>query len=126
MKDPSSLLRSADPLRDTSPDEALPHEEAQAIRRAMIAAIPDVVETRSIWRRPLAVAAVAALAITISGIVGHRLTSGPVASPQAPSQGQPASGGGGGERRQLQFSTPGGTRIIWIFDDSLRLQEPMP
>ncbi len=31
-----------------------------------------------------------------------------------------------GERRQLQFSTPGGTRIIWIFDQNLRLQESMP
>ena len=32
---------------------------------------------------------------------------------------------GGGERRQLQFSTPGGTRIIWVFDPGFHLKETM-
>jgi len=31
-----------------------------------------------------------------------------------------------GERRQLQFSTPGGTRIIWVFDSEFQLKETLP
>ena len=50
-----------------------------------------------------------------------------VADPEPEVQAQVGPAGGrAAERRQLQFSTPGGTRIIWIFDDSLRFQEPLP
>jgi hypothetical protein len=31
-----------------------------------------------------------------------------------------------GERRQLQFATPGGTRIIWTFDSDFSVRETMP
>ena len=128
MTDPSTLLKAADPLREDSAEVGLTSDEAQAIRRAMIAAIPTTVEAASIWRRPLFVAVAATVLVGVTGIVGHRFGSRSAVAPETPSeihaQAQPA--GGGSERRQLQFSTPGGTRIIWIFDDRLRLQEPMP
>jgi hypothetical protein len=31
-----------------------------------------------------------------------------------------------GERRQLQFATPGGTRIIWVFNSEFEMRETMP
>ncbi len=31
-----------------------------------------------------------------------------------------------GERRQVQFATPGGTRIIWTIDPEFRLNEVIP
>jgi hypothetical protein len=128
MTDPSTLLKTADPLREDSAEVGLTSDEAQAIRRAMIAAIPTVVETHPLWRRPLVVAVAATVVVGATGIVAHRLGSRTVIAPHAPSQthADAQSPGGGSERRQLQFSTPGGTRIIWIFDDSLRLQEPIP
>lgn len=128
MTDPSTLLKAADPLREDSAEVGLTSDEAQAIRYAMIAAIPTTVEAQPIWRRPLALAVAAALVASATGIVGHRFGSSSAVAPQVPSQvqAQAQQSGAGSERRQLQFSTPGGTRIIWIFDDSLRLQEPMP
>jgi hypothetical protein len=128
MTDPSTLLKAADPLREESAETGLTPDEAQAIRREMIAAIPDIVDVRPMWRRPLVVAVAAAgLVASVTGIFGHRLGPRPAVAPEMPPmQAQMDPSGGGGERRQLQFSTPGGTRIIWIFDESLRLQEPMP
>ena len=126
MNDPSTLLKAADPHREDSAEAGLTSDEAQAIRHAMIAAIPATDDAPSIWRRPLVLAAAAAIVASVTGIVGHRFGSSTAVAPHAPPQIQAQQAGGGSERRQLQFSTPGGTRIIWIFDDSLRLQEPMP
>jgi hypothetical protein len=61
-------------------------------------------------------------------MTGHQVMVDPVPAAETP---EPltaigGSGGDGGDRRQLQFSTPGGTRIIWIFDQNFRLQESMP
>ncbi len=58
-------------------------------------------------------------------MAGHRALTRRVPAPPAADLAA-VDGQGGGERRQLQFSTPGGTRVIWIFDDNLRLQESMP
>ena len=83
---------------------------------------------RTPWLRPFAIAAVGALLVVVGTMTGHRVIVGPHAgSGSDRTPGQPsAASGGGGERRQLQFATPGGTRIIWIFDQNLRLQESMP
>jgi hypothetical protein len=128
MIDPSSLLRAADPLRDDSEGEGLSSEDAQAIRQAMLrthAAIPDVAGMRAIWRRPLPLAAAAALIASVTGIVGDRFLSRPEFHEPVSTAAAPVASGDA-EKRQLQFATPGGTRIIWVFDDNLRLQEPIP
>jgi hypothetical protein len=125
MKDPSSLLRAADPLKGDAERDGLSADDARAIRHAMLAAIPEAVAARPIWRRPLPLAAAAALIASVSGALSHGLLSPvDVAQPAAPAAAPLASGDD--ERRQLQFATPGGTRIIWVFDDNLRLQEPIP
>ena len=128
MIDPASLLRDADPLREGSEEQGLSTADAQAIRRATLmtaAAIPAAIESRPAWRRPLPLAAAAALVASISGVVGHRLMSRSEVEPPMPPTVAPIADGDT-DRRQLQFATPGGTRIIWVFDDNLRLQEPIP
>ncbi|HEY7501506.1 MAG TPA: hypothetical protein VH740_23490 [Vicinamibacterales bacterium] len=120
MTDINKLLKDADPLRD---DDGLSCDEAQAIRREMMGAIPDPLVTVPAWRRPLTIAAAAALILGVSGAVGHR-TSSTVSESSAPDTPTTALGSSG--TRQLRFATPGGTRIIWIFDPNLRLQESMP
>jgi hypothetical protein len=121
MDNLTKLLRDADPMRDGG---ALTADEAQQMRRRIVAATPTHA-AMSVWRRPLAIAAVVALMIGLGGIAGDR-------APRSSSSGAPNAAAVNAPvvsqdaRRQLQFSTPGGTRIIWVFDENLRLQEPMP
>ena len=109
------LLRDAD-----SATEALSEHEAQAIRRLVVSAAREPRSVSVWWPRPIAVAAIAILVIA-SGGVGRRLVSGG-ARPAAPSAAPAASD----ERRQLQFATPGGTRIIWTFNPEFNLKETNP
>ncbi len=125
MKDLSDLLKAGDPLLGSgSTADSLSPEEAQKIRRRMIEAIPAPIHRTSIWRSPFVLAAAVALVVAVSGIAGHRAAAPTELVPIAPA----AEAGSSGplEKRQLQFATPGGTRIIWIFDESLRLQESLP
>lgn len=125
MIDLSTLLKEADPL---AREDALSPQDVQRMRREMLAAPPVREALLPLWRRPLAFAAAAAIVITAITVVGHRSRStqsfdDPSAAPAAA-----ADGGSSGAMttRQLQFATPGGTRIIWIFDENLRLQESLP
>jgi hypothetical protein len=125
MIDLSTLLKDADPV---AREEAFSPEDASAMRREMLAALPDGAAAGPVWTRPLALAAAAAIVMSVTSIAGHRARSAravdavPGASTNLPDEGS----SGSLEKRQLQFATPGGTRIIWIFDQSLRLQESLP
>ena len=116
MKDLKTVLREGDPA---AADEGLSPEQVHALRRAMLNASrqPDVVRTP--WQRPLAVAAMVALTIGAGVFTGQRLATSDAAL-DAPAA-TPAEG-----RRQLQFSTPGGTRIIWVFDPDFTMKETVP
>jgi hypothetical protein len=66
-------------------------------------------------------AATAVLTLAMAVLAGHR------APRSAPERGDvPLPAAAIGSPRQLQFATPGGTRIIWVFDDALDLKETMP
>jgi hypothetical protein len=124
MRDLTRLLRDADPVRE---EEGLAPADLQTMRRVVLAAVVEPAPPVLFWHQPLKVAFALVLTIVV-GIVGGRLmvdreagSSGTVSAANAGS-----SGSIGGDRLQLQFSTPGGTRIIWIFDQNLRLQESMP
>lgn len=127
MIDVRRLLREADPLKQDSEEfeAGLSPGEAQVIRREMLDALSQAPALVPLWQRPVAVGAFAMLMLAVSGLAGHRWSPD---SSRAVTDRMPADGGSSGELdcRQLQFSTPGGTRIIWIFDESLRLQESMP
>jgi hypothetical protein len=59
----------------------------------------------------------------LTGVAGGRRMPLRVAAPADPVSG---TADGGGERRQVQFSTPGGTRIIWTIDPDFTLHEVRP
>lgn len=123
MTDLNKLLNDADPIRD---DRGLSTVDAERMRRVTLSAALESAPERTPWLRPFAVAAVGALLVVVGTLAGHRVADRP--SPAAtPDPATTALGGStGNDRRQLQFATPGGTRIIWIFDQNLRLQESMP
>jgi hypothetical protein len=121
----STLLKDADPV---AREKALSAEDAQRMRREMVSAMPECAAARPLWRRPLTFAAAAAIVMTVITVAGHRGRSvrpfdDLSVSPATPIDGAPS---GSNATRQLQFATPGGTRIIWIFDQNLRLQESLP
>ena len=105
-------------------DDRLSPEEVQAMRRAVIAAVPSVPQADRgfSWRRPVAVCAALTLML-LTGVAGGRRMPLRVAAPADPVSG---TADGGGERRQVQFSTPGGTRIIWTIDPDFTLHEVRP
>ncbi len=126
MTDLTKLLRDADPLRE---DEGLSPADAQAIRRRMFAAVQPEFFAIPAWQRPFAVAAVVALMVAVGVVTGRRMTSDEAIPPTVTRTASTVPAGGssaGSEMRQLQFASPGGTRIIWIFDQNVRLQESMP
>ena len=118
MKDVKTVLREGDPV---ATDEGLSLEQVHALRRAMLNAArrPDVVRTP--WQRPLAVAAMIALTVGAGIFTGQRLAQTPAGRLDSPAAAAPEEG-----RRQLQFSTPGGTRIIWVFDPDFSVKETVP
>ncbi len=124
MTDLNNLLKDGDPLRE---DDGLAPVDAERMRRVIVSAALESAPVRTPWLRPFAVAAVGALLVVVGTMTGHRVIVGPVPAPETT---EPLTAIGGssadGDRRQLQFATPGGTRIIWIFDQNLRLQESMP
>ena len=122
MTDLNKLLNDADPVRE---DRGLRRVDAGRMRRVIVAAAIEHAADRTPWLRPFAIAAVGALLVVVGTFTGHRVADrpAPAATPD------PVTTFGGStvdDRRQLQFATPGGTRIIWIFDQNLRLQESMP
>jgi len=114
MTDIGKHLRDGDPLADAP---ALPPDEVQGIRRVVVAAACRPAPT---WRpRPMMVGATIAATLAAGVLIGRRL---PHAEPPAllpagvvePQTVEPA-------RRQVQFDTPGGTRIIWVIDPDFDL-----
>jgi hypothetical protein len=130
MTDVGRLLRQGDPLRTDSPEEPgeLSPAEAQVMRREMLDVLSQPSSMVAVWQRPIAVGALAMLMIAMGALAGHRTFPIPATDlPDSASTELGSSGWSGDvDCRQLQFSTPGGTRIIWIFDEKLRLQESMP
>jgi hypothetical protein len=117
MKTWQRLLRDHDPAGDVR----LTSDEATTIRAAAVAAAARARPSGISWQRPLAMAAILVLMIGSGVVAGRRAaerdrqsaaTAGPAAAPE--------------ERRQLQFSTPGGTRIIWVFNPEFDSKETTP
>jgi hypothetical protein len=128
MTDLTKLLRDADPLKDGGENKELSAADAQVIRRAMVEAAHARPATGSAWQRPLVWAAVAIVLISVGGIAGHRINERASIEPQHVDTGRLAERSGSSadmSPRQVQFSTPGGTRIIWILDPNSSVQESM-
>ena len=113
MKNLRNLLEEADPLRQ---ERGLEPADAQAIRRRMLAAASTLAIVA--WPRALPVAAVIVLMIVAGAVAGRRLT-GP--DPATIRHHVVDASVDAHERRQVQFSTPGGTRIIWTIDPNFQI-----
>jgi hypothetical protein len=119
MKTLADVMRDGDPL---ARDPGLSEAEASAIRRRVVSEATGQPARRVAWGGPFAIAAAIAVVIAIGVTAGRRLPPPSVASGAAAVADpvRPA------ERRQLQFATPGGTRIIWTFDSNFSVKETIP
>lgn len=112
MNDPKplrDLLREGDPARAMTPEESDRIRET-VLREAARSRAPETAGIR--WGAVWALASAVALAVGLGW--GLRET------PEAPMQADLA------RPRQIQFETPGGTRIIWILQpgETLSKEEP--
>lgn len=121
------------PLREAlarDDDERLSADEASTMRAAILAEITRETSLAAAysWMRPIALAATVAGVIAIGIVAGLRTDESTVLE-----RGVPAAVAGSrpgdaqvpavpGSNRQLQFLTPGGTRIIWVFNSDLDLK----
>ena len=127
MTDWRIRLRDADrALRDD-----VGAETSQRMRRAVLAAMPAEGRAVRPWSRAFAATAAALTLICVgllTSLQGGRLTDDSAA--QAP-QADPAlitatEDTAATARQQLQFATPGGTRIIWVFDPGFEVKGTLP
>jgi hypothetical protein len=126
MKNLRELLQESDPVRD---GPGLSATDAREIRRAMLGAMETMPSL--FFPRTLPVAALVVVMIVAGATAGRRLTA-PPAVQTANGRGDAETGAPGAgrdstvERRQVQFATPGGTRIIWTIDPNFQMREVMP
>ena len=121
------LLRDGDPV---SREPSLNGEDVDRVRRSMLNT--DAAPPRVAWLPRLAIVGAAAAVLVAAVWVqrgGHR--PGPVTEPYTDGGlGRPggaertSDGYAPAERRQVQFATPGGTRVIWVFDSTFDMGEP--
>ena len=92
-------------------EPGLSPEDIQAMRRKVVAAAQSTPDRRRDFRLTVAVAILLACVVTVGVVMRTRSTSevGPITTPEP------------GARRQLQFETPGGTRIIWVLNPEFQM-----
>jgi hypothetical protein len=115
MNDVRRWLRDADPVAE---EPALCVEDVQRIRRLVVS---EVGRPRPAWwPPPLVVAATVAATLTTGVIVGQQVLRERPARRQTETVGDWPSRVES-PRRQVQFATPGGTRIVWVIDPDFDL-----
>ena len=107
-------------LREHDPVEPLTADDTAAIRRRVVAEAvrasrspAAAVRLAPVWALGGALTAAAIAGILVARTHPHTPVSAPAVS--AP-----------GDMRQLQFATPGGTRIIWQFNPDFSFRETHP
>ena len=110
MKDIGRLLRDGDPV---ALEPEMSAADVQAVRRAVLAALATTDRATSRWPGPLLAGGAVTAALAAGVFLGLR-TPAPRVSPieTAFTHASDAEGA----HRQVQFASPGGTRIIWVFD----------
>ena len=119
MKDIRAWLTEADPLRA---EPLISEDDASRMRRVVVSSASVGEPPGLFWPRAIAIAALVVLMVA-AGTLGGRRT--------APLEPRDATVGGEApsaidERRQLQFATPGGTRIIWTLDPQFKIEGAVP
>lgn len=114
MSEWRARLHEYDPAR-----EPIQLEQAQQIRHTVVEAARASARPLP-WRRHLVLACIALVVLAAGADQEWRGRDFMPASAPVPAAQPPV------ERRQLQFSTPGGTRIIWEINPQFRLTETAP
>jgi hypothetical protein len=116
MKGVRSLLVEADPL---CREPELSESERARMRSVIVSAARQPARPSPFWSGAFALAAAVVLTIIAGTLSDRSLPPRQASSPIEPAVAPAANG----ERRQMQFSTPGGTRIIWTLDPGFELGE---
>ena len=103
-----TLLRATDPL---AREQGLSEAEVQTLRQKVVLAA--LAPRPGWWPGAVAVAGSVIVALVVGVLAGIRLAPGISESPQPAVIAQ--------ESRQLQFETPGGTRVVWVLNPALDL-----
>jgi len=115
MNDLRGRLQDADPVALEAP---LAEHDVQQMRRAIVAAADEHQSVRTGWRRTTWATASVAIAITVAiGI--SRWFEPRDERPASAVRTVPASPASE-SRRQLQIIAPGGTRVIWVFNENFK------
>jgi hypothetical protein len=127
MSDWRNRLRDADRAleREVEPDVS------QRIRRTVLAAVPAGPAAMQAWSRTFAATAAALTLVCVAlltALQGGRVADDATARAETA---DPALAAATDEvpataRQQLHFSTPGGTRIIWVFDPGFEVKGTLP
>ena len=100
--------------------------EVQRLRRTVVAEAASAVRSGRRWSLPFVLTAGS---LTAAAAALSMVTALPGATAPPPGHvavaGESAPDAGGG-RQQLQFATPGGTRIIWVFDAEFEVKGTLP
>ena len=128
MTDWRTVLREVDAR---SEEDRLSPEEAEAMRRVVLATASAIAPEPEgwPWMRPVFVAATVVAMIAVGIVAGRRFDLSVAPGPTPTTQAEVAPGTSAGDvvvpNRQLQFLTPGGTRIIWVFNAEFDLKATM-
>jgi hypothetical protein len=115
-------------------DRALTSEPSPAetlrLRRSVVAEAAAAVRARHRWSLAFLLTAAsltaASAALVVSAVTAlPGATASPAGDQGIAAESVPATPPGGG-RQQLQFATPGGTRIIWVFDAEFEVKGTLP
>jgi hypothetical protein len=112
MKDLKQRLIDGDPV---AREPGMSDADVQSMRRTIVVEARRHPAPASLtgWPKPLALAAALAACLVLGVGIGIRLSD--------VSSSQPAATPTRDIRRQLQMTSPGGTRIIWTFHQELNL-----
>jgi hypothetical protein len=105
--------------------------EVQRLRRTVVAEAASAARSRRRWSLPFVLTAgsltAAAAALVLSAVTALPGATVPPAGDLAVAgEIAPSAPDAGGGRQQLQFATPGGTRIIWVFDAEFEVKGTLP
>ena len=121
MKDLRQQLIDSDPVA-REPELAEFHVQAMRQHVLIEARSQPAAAPAFWWLRPIAVAGALAACLVVAIVVGLRIGESPYVERPGQGRGQPQGRGRASvPPRQLQFATPGGTRIIWTFHQELDL-----
>ena len=114
MRTLKQLLAEGDPV---AREPGMSGDDVRAMRQAILVETQRQPAAASLWPQPLMLAAAVAACLVLGISIGSRMGDH-VSSVGVPPAGAPASRD---VRRQLQITSPGGTRIIWTFHQELSL-----